>query len=494
MTCITKEREAIAICDLAQRTIHELRVPGLESAVSAPRFSPDDTRIAYAWSSPAGSSIRIMNADGTNDHEVVRAEAGSILLGASWLSDNQSLIVRRRDDVPGGYWLRFLRLPSTGGTLQLLWSESSNAQGIAQGIDVSPDGRFVVFDRIGPAGDRDLDIVDTTTGFQQTLLPDPTNDVKPRWTPDGDAVVYQSDRGAMRGLYVLPVRNGVAAGEPRLVRDFSRGLVDMIGFAGDGTLFLKRHTHWYNAFRASIDPATGAAASPQVLDRRTITEEMPGVSVSPDGHQIAYLAGSLGDSTRAAPRVVVLRYSGQLVRELPLSGRLGRRSRVQWSPDGGRVAVLAEQDRRMRIEIFDVISGAAERAVSADGAWDLKWEPGGNAILYATAQEIRRHEMASDTVSTYYRSPTPLKTSSTFDVAPDGSLLLATMQSVRIVRPDKRVIDRYRIGVEDCFALAWLRDGSRIVVSGHQAPRRVSRLPRGHGGGRRHTDSPADRI
>ena len=91
--------------------------------------------------------------------------------------------------------------------------------------------------------------------------------------------------------------------------------------------------------------------------------------------------------------------------------------------------------------------------------------------MYATEREIRRYDLTSAQTSAAYVSPLPIRNTSTFDIAADGSLLLATIGGVRIVRPDGRTITRFTAPPGgEVAAVAWTHDGSRILVSSRVGP------------------------
>jgi dipeptidyl aminopeptidase/acylaminoacyl peptidase len=331
-------------------------------------------------------------------------------------------------------------------------------------IDISPDGRFIVVDRPGDDGDTDLAIIDVATGQVQPLLTGPASDSNASWTPDGSAIVYMSNSAGVRGLHMVRVAAGAVDGAPALLHEFPRGMVTKIGFTSDGALFLERLTHWYNTFRARIDLAAGVVSPPRRLDPRTTTEETPGVSVNPLDGRIAYMAGGLGALT-APTRVVILSADGRRQeRELPVAGRTHRKSRVQWSPDGTRVAVSANVGARNVIEVLDVEQGTVAHVIDAAGGWDHKWDPGGAAIYYAVGSEIRAYDLQLGTSTTFYRSPIRLVDTATFDVSPvDGTLLLPAPGAIVIARAGEAPAFRIVPGL--IASLAWTRDGSRILVS-----------------------------
>jgi serine/threonine-protein kinase len=474
VTCNVIGRQGIGVCNLATGDVRELRLATIAGAVSG-RLSPDLRRIAYWWNGKDGPAVRVMHADGSHDAEVLPAAANVNVLNLHWV-DGDRLAVLLRDQSPDNRSLRYDIVPAGGGAPALLWMFDALPDGGS--IDVSADGRFIVYDHPGPGGDRDIVLVDVARQRQGRLTTQSSNDVRPLWTPDGTSVLFASDGRGVRGLYTVAVADGVAVGEPTLVRDISRGTMTPLGFSRDGTLLIRRVPHWYNVFRAPVSLDAGTVDEPRWLDPRAGDVETPGVASSPDGTRIAYVAGNLDDPTSSPSRVVILRQDGSLDRELPMVGVVVRKSRVRWSADGTRLAVLGELDRDAMIEVFDVASGRSEQIIAASGAWDLSWDPFGDAIYYATAQEVRRYDLATKAAVATYQPATGLSTAGTFDVSPiDGSLLLPVSIGgagaiVRVVRPDGREINRPVAGT--LVALAWTRDGQRIVVSQIRDPRRAT--------------------
>lgn len=463
VTCFDLTDQALALCNLVDSTIRRVRPPRPGERLSSPTLSTEGDRMVYVSEHNAAGTVRIVDVAGGQEREIIRATAGQVLLGVRWLSGQRALLVQRRDGPLADVKLQYLVQAEDSPETRLLWSFDNPD---AQGIDVSPDGRFIVFDRRGSDGNRELAIVDTASRSVSGLAADGNNHVRPRWTPDGAAVIFQSDRRGRRGLYMMRVVNGVAASEPTLVLDVTRGQATQVAFAGTDGLIVQRQVHWYNAFRARVDLNHGDSTNLRPLDPRTATEEIPSVSTSGDGKLLAYLAGALGDVTRAPPRVVLLDRNGRLVREMLLRGRLSRRSRVRWSPDNERLAVLSEHNRQAVVELFDVPSGTSLRMIEVAGAFDIRFDPSGDGILYAVDRDIRRYDLATDMTGVHYRSASPLRNTSTFDVARDGSLLLPLLNGVHIVRPDGRVTNRYQFSNGETTALAWTSDGRRIIVSG----------------------------
>ena len=95
----------------------------------------------------------------------------------------------RRDRAPG---------PSPARTPGTEWS----------GPRWRPQGDVLVASRLLPGGWLDLVEVDPATGAVTNLTDDRAKDVEPTWTPDGEHVVFRSDRDGVSNLYALRRADG----------------------------------------------------------------------------------------------------------------------------------------------------------------------------------------------------------------------------------------------------------------------------------------------
>ena len=70
-------------------------------------------------------------------------------------------------------------------------------------------GTSIVASRLLPGGWLDLVLVDPATGAVEQLTHDRAKDVEPSWMPDGEAVVFRSDRDGVSNLYALRLADRV---------------------------------------------------------------------------------------------------------------------------------------------------------------------------------------------------------------------------------------------------------------------------------------------
>ncbi|MGE5126362.1 MAG: BamA/TamA family outer membrane protein [Betaproteobacteria bacterium] len=210
---------------------------------SGPRFSPDGAWIAYTSGTLTRfPQLRLMRPDGSEDHPLVLRNGGS---GLAWTPDGRALVMAELQvhhtfavfgdlslvEVPGGAVRRLTRgaraadpdVSPDGRTVVFvrklgdrsdLFTVGIGGEGLARltssapGVEWSgprfdPDGDAVVASRLLPGGWLDLVRVDRTGGAIEQLTHDRAADVEPTWTPDGQAVVFRSDRDGIPNLYAL---------------------------------------------------------------------------------------------------------------------------------------------------------------------------------------------------------------------------------------------------------------------------------------------------
>ena len=210
---------------------------------AGPRFSPDGLQIAYTSQTLTRfPEVRLMRADGSGDRRIALRNGGS---GLAWTPDGSGLVLSELqvhatysvfgdlslvsvasgdshrltrgvraydpDVAPDGTSIVFARKLGNRSELCLVGIDgrglrplTDSAPGVEwSGPRFSPSGAAIVASRLLPGGWLDLVLVDPATGAVEQLTHDRAKDVEPTWTPDGEAVVFRSDRDGVSNLYAF---------------------------------------------------------------------------------------------------------------------------------------------------------------------------------------------------------------------------------------------------------------------------------------------------
>ena len=288
-------REVQARRDAGLTPARRLTARGIRQV--GPRFSPDGAWIAYTSGTLTRfPELRLVRPDGSDDHALALRNGGS---GAAWTPDGGQIViaelqvhgtfavfgdlslvaasgggVRRLtrglraydpDVSPDGRTIVFARKL---GDRSDLFTVGIDGRGLARltssvpgvewsGPHFSPDGRAIVVSRLLPGGWLDIVRVERATGAVEQLTHDRAADVEPTWTPDGEAVVFRSDRDGVPNLYALRLADRSLL---RVTNVLGGAFEPSVSPAGRSVAFADYSSRGYNIATAPLDLATAPPA------------------------------------------------------------------------------------------------------------------------------------------------------------------------------------------------------------------------------------------
>jgi TolB protein len=230
------------------------------------------------------------------------------------------------------------------------------------------DSRVVFVSETGPKDDRKkrLAIMDYDGANVQYLTGSEAIVLAPRFSPNGDRVLYTSYETGFPRIYVLDVGNV----QRRVLQQQDGTMSFAPRFAPNGQTVVYSLTQGGNTDIYTLDIASGSGA--RLTDAPSI-ETAP--SYSPDGSQIVFESDRSGSQ-----QLYVMPAGGGEARRISFGQ--GRYGTPVWSPRGDLVAFTKQNNGRFHIGVMR-LDGSEERLLTASFLDEgPTWAPNGRVLMF----------------------------------------------------------------------------------------------------------------
>ena len=302
-----------------------------------PRWSPDGESIMFM----RGGSIWTVSATGGDAIEIVR-EA----YNPNWSHNGSHIVFERRYEVwvanaNGGQQVRVAGVPRKELPLAPRWPA------------FSPLGDEIVYLDAEATPFTDLWRVAVNGGTPERLTFSPALASAPVWTPDGQHIIYSSQRGGSRTLWQVNVNDGTSL--PLLT---GSGDDDFPDISADGTRLI------YSNRRERFAIVLSDVASGQNRTLHESRQMIVAPELSPDRNQVAFMA--------------LARSGGVQLYTMPLSGGppvqvtkdpLATHAIPRWSTDARHIYFYHTRDRAAFAKVS--AAGGEAEAVVPDWTWSV---------------------------------------------------------------------------------------------------------------------------
>ncbi len=159
------------------------------------------------------------------------------------------------------------------------------SEGTWMNLDVSPDGRQVVFDLLGDI--YTMPIAGSGTSPAARITSGPAFDIQPRFSPDGKRIAFTSDRDGLWNIWTMDVEGK----NPKQVSREKRWFINSPAWAPDGNfIFARRHFVAQRSLGAGEIWMFHAAGSDglQVTEKNGFQKDAGEPAISPDGRYLYY--------------------------------------------------------------------------------------------------------------------------------------------------------------------------------------------------------------
>ncbi|MEO7962582.1 MAG: hypothetical protein ABIT38_01590, partial [Gemmatimonadaceae bacterium] len=290
----------------------------------------------------------------------------------------------------------------------------TTTEGTWLSLDVSRDGRTVVFELLG-----DLYLVAIEGGNARPIVTGRDFAAQPRFSPDGASIAFVSDRDGSDNLWVT----NADGSSPHQVSHAPRQKMLSPAWSADGSTLvvtvvganLQAPSGWRAAELWEYDVATGTGkrliennnGPPSML----VSSPAPGpysASPSPDGQGIYFASVTPRVyGLRAGASSLVMRYDRATGRAEPLVLEGTNATKPLLSPDGATLAHVSQHESRARLRLRTLADGS-ERVISppidrdeleANASRDVvpnyAFTPDGKAIVVSYGGTFHRIDLAT---------------------------------------------------------------------------------------------------
>lgn len=280
-------------------------------------------------------------------------------------------------------------------------------EGTWMNVDVSPDGKTIVFDLLG-----DIYSMPISGGKAKALRSGIPFEVQPRYSPDGKHISFTSDAGGGDNIWVM----NTDGSDPKQVTKESFRLLNNSYWMPDGNYLIgRKHFTSQRSLGAGeiwqyhITGGTGLQVTKRKNDQQNVNEPC----VSPDGKYLyysedVYPGGYFQYNMDPNSQIYVIkRYDFETGKTITITGGPGGAARPQLSRDGSKLAfikrirtktVLFLHDLETGEEwpLYDSLSKDQQEAWAIFGVYpNFNWTPDDRAIVFWSGGKIHSIDVNS---------------------------------------------------------------------------------------------------
>ncbi len=262
-------------------------------------------------------------------------------------------------------------------------------QGTWTNVDVSPNGKRLVFDILG-----DLYEVSIHGGTARRLTDGPAYDHQPRWSPDGSRILFTSDRGGSDNLWTLEL----ATAALRPVTSDAGHVINSGAWTPDGEYVVARKRITDGSSLGTVELwlyNVRGGSGLQVTDQGDV-QDANGPVVSPDGRWVYFAARH---SRYRYNRNVyegfwqIEAYDRETGNTRPITDGYGGSARPALSPDGTTLSFVRRDRDQSLLMLHDLETGSErvltdrlDKDMQENFAWTgsypgYDWTPDGKEVV-----------------------------------------------------------------------------------------------------------------
>ncbi len=429
LSCVDGTTGDLALRDLTTGKMRRLTNEGSRPYVKASAISRDGKEVAYNWPNKDGyPDLRVVRVDGSAPRVLYNVK-GAWASPHDWSPDGKYILTRLYKE-PSTFQIAVISI--VDGSLRVL----KTLEWVPTKIKFSPDGRYIAYDlQQQDSGTRDIFLLAADGSREIRLIEHPADDQLLGWTPDGNHILFASDRSGTMSAWMIRVTDGKPQGSPELVKP-DIGQIIPIGFTPAGSFYYGLAIGTGDVYTAELDLATGRVLTePQIATQRYVGWNTS-PAWSPDGQYLAYISRNRHPLVVQRPEIITIR-SLKTGEERDLSPKLPFMwGPIRWSPDGRSILVSGKDNKaRHGLYLIDAQTAKATPLEMWQDSIDIPaWFPDGKRLLYRSwqreagtiTQTILVRDLETGRETEFFR-PTPGLIIDDIALSPDGQQVALTL-------------------------------------------------------------------
>ncbi|MFD2561404.1 amidohydrolase family protein [Aquimarina rubra] len=282
-------------------------------------------------------------------------------------------------------------------------------EGTWMNLDVSPDGKTIVFDLMG-----DIYSIPISGGKAKVLRSGIPFEVQPRFSPDGTKISFTSDAGGGDNIWVM---NTDGSNAKQITKETFRLLNNAVWMPDSNYLIARKHFTSQRSLGAGemwqyhITGGSGIQLTKRKNDQQDVNEP----NISPDGRYMYYsedmYSGGFFQYNKDPNKqiYVIKRYNFETGKTTTVTGGPGGAARPQVSRDGKKLAFVKRVRTKTVLYIHDLETGEEwpvydqlnkdqQEAWAIFGVYpNFSWMPNNKEIIFWSAGKI--HKINTDNSS-----------------------------------------------------------------------------------------------
>ena len=265
------------------------------------KWSPNGNEIAYNWGfwGEEDNNIReihLIDKKGNNKQVVLSGKEGDIPNLEGFAHDGKNLLGTQLIEEKDQKTQQLVLISIANKKFEILKDFGNRSAGK---FSYSPDGKYLLYHRAQlKSKNNDIYIMSMDDMKETQITNNNSSDWEPVWSPNGDEILFLSDRMGTKDLYKISFKSGKPIGAPKNVKNNLGDWVDLMGVSIDGSVYYAAETNRNDIYTIDLDQKFDNNVNKVTQITNPALKNGGGVArYSKDGRYISYMGNPNSNTT-----------------------------------------------------------------------------------------------------------------------------------------------------------------------------------------------------